>query len=124
MTEHVTKDLTDSQNRDLWFTLPPQRSLLVSWLFSAIPIPILKFPIFYSSSSYCIFLSSFFSRFCLLLTIVIPFKRFFCLFVCLFVLFVEKSIVQRAATTILVREKCDQNAVHAIQILSCIDCRD
>ena len=34
-----------SQNRDLWFTLPPQRSL-VSWLSSAIPIPILKFPIF------------------------------------------------------------------------------
>ena len=32
-------------NRDLWFTLPPQRSLLVLWLFSAIPIPILKFPI-------------------------------------------------------------------------------
>ena len=27
-----------SQNRDLWFTLPPQQSLLVSWLFSAIPI--------------------------------------------------------------------------------------
>ena len=52
MTEHVTKDLTESQNRDLWFTLPPQRSLLVSWLFSAIPIPILKFPIFYSSSVY------------------------------------------------------------------------
>ena len=41
---------TESQNRDLWFTLPPQRSLLVLWLFSAIPIPILKFPIFYSSS--------------------------------------------------------------------------
>ena len=37
---------TESQNRDLWFTLPPQRSLLVLWLFSAIPIPILKFPIF------------------------------------------------------------------------------
>ena len=35
-----------SQNRDLWFTLPSQRSLLVSWHFSAIPIPILKFPIF------------------------------------------------------------------------------
>ena len=34
-----------SQNRDLWFTLPPQRSLLVLWLFSAIPIPILKLPI-------------------------------------------------------------------------------
>ena len=31
-----------SQNRDLWFTLPPQRSLLVSWLFSAISIPCLK----------------------------------------------------------------------------------
>ena len=42
--------MTESQNRDLWFTLPPQRSLLVLWLFSAIPIPILKFPIFYSSS--------------------------------------------------------------------------
>ena len=41
---------TESQNRNLWFTLPPQRSLLVLWLFSAIPIPILKFPIFYSSS--------------------------------------------------------------------------
>ena len=35
-----------SQNRDLWFALPPQRSLLVWWLFLAIPIPILKFPIF------------------------------------------------------------------------------
>ena len=35
-----------SQNRDLWFALPPQQSLLVWWLFSAIPIPILKFPIF------------------------------------------------------------------------------
>ena len=35
-----------SQNRDLWFTLSPQRSLLVLWLFSEIPIPILKFPIF------------------------------------------------------------------------------
>jgi len=31
-----------SQNRHLWFTLPPQRSLLISWLFSAIPIPCLK----------------------------------------------------------------------------------
>ena len=39
-----------SQNRDLWFTLTSQQSLLVWWLFSAIPIPILKFPIFYSSS--------------------------------------------------------------------------
>ena len=49
-----------SQNRDLWFTLPPQRSLLVLWLFSAIPSCFvaffsdpyshLKFPIFYSSS--------------------------------------------------------------------------
>ena len=38
--------MTESQNRDLWFTLPPQRFLLVWWLFSAIPIPILKFPIF------------------------------------------------------------------------------
>ena len=37
---------TKSQNRDLWFVLPPQQSLLVLWLFSAIPIPILKFPIF------------------------------------------------------------------------------
>ena len=37
--------MIESQNRDLWFTLPPQRSLLVSWLLSAIPIPILKFPI-------------------------------------------------------------------------------
>ena len=36
-----------SQNRDLWFTLPPQRSLIVSWLFSVIPIPL---SIFYSSS--------------------------------------------------------------------------
>ena len=44
ITEHVTKDLC--QNRDLWFTLPPQRSLLVSWLFSAIPIPILNFQFF------------------------------------------------------------------------------
>jgi len=26
----------------LWFTLPPQQSPLVSWLFSAIPIPCLK----------------------------------------------------------------------------------
>ena len=26
----------------MWFTLPPQRSLLVFWLFSAIPIPCLK----------------------------------------------------------------------------------
>jgi len=26
----------------LWFTLPPQWSLLVSWLFSVIPIPCLK----------------------------------------------------------------------------------
>ena len=42
--------MTESQNRDLWFTLPPQQPLLVLWLFSAIPIPILKFPIFYSSS--------------------------------------------------------------------------
>jgi len=41
-----------SQNRDLWFTLPPQRSLLVSWLFSAIPIPILKFSFFYYTSYY------------------------------------------------------------------------
>ena len=38
--------MTESQNRDLWFALPPQRSLFVLWLFSAIPIPILKFPIF------------------------------------------------------------------------------
>ena len=55
-TESQNRDLwctlppTESQNRDLWFTLLPQRSLLVWWLFSAIPIPILKFPIFYSSS--------------------------------------------------------------------------
>jgi len=33
-------------NRDLWFTLPPQRSLLVTWLFSVIPILILKFSFF------------------------------------------------------------------------------
>jgi len=39
-----------SQNRDLWFTLPPQRFLLVSWLFSAIPIPLSKFSIFYYTS--------------------------------------------------------------------------
>jgi len=38
-----------SQNRDLWFTLPPQRSLLVSWFFSAIPIPCLKILFFYHS---------------------------------------------------------------------------
>jgi len=38
-----------SQNRDLRFTLPPQRSLLVSWLFSAIPILLLKFSIFYNT---------------------------------------------------------------------------
>ena len=38
--------MTESQNRDLWFTLPPQRSLLVLWLFSVIPIPILKFQFF------------------------------------------------------------------------------
>ena len=44
--------MTESQNRDLWFTLPPQRSLLVWWLFSAIPIPILKFLIFYLSNLY------------------------------------------------------------------------
>ena len=44
--------MTESQNRDLWFTLPPQQSLLVLWIFSAIPIPILKFLIFYSSSIY------------------------------------------------------------------------
>ena len=31
-----------SQNRDLWFTLPPQRSLLGSWLFLAIPISYFK----------------------------------------------------------------------------------
>jgi len=36
--------------RDLWFTLPSQRSLLVSWLFSAIPILLLKFSIFYYTS--------------------------------------------------------------------------
>ena len=59
-TESQNRDLsftllpTESQNRDLWFTLPPQRSLLVLWLFSAIPIPILKFPIF-NSSSLCTF---------------------------------------------------------------------
>jgi len=34
-------------NRDLWFTSPPQRSLLVFWLFSVIPIFAFKFPIFY-----------------------------------------------------------------------------
>jgi len=39
-----------SQNRDFWFTLPPQRSLLVSWLFSAIPIPCLKILFFHHSS--------------------------------------------------------------------------
>jgi len=33
--------------RDLWFTLPPH---LVSWLFSAIPIPCLKILFFYHSS--------------------------------------------------------------------------
>ena len=38
--------MTEGQNRDLWFALPPQRFLLVWWLFSVIPIPILKFPIF------------------------------------------------------------------------------
>ena len=31
-----------SQNRDLWFTLSPQQSLLVSRLFSVIPISCLK----------------------------------------------------------------------------------
>ena len=39
-----------SQNRDLWFTLPPQQSFLVSWLFSVIPIPCLKFLFFYYST--------------------------------------------------------------------------
>jgi len=38
---------SQSQNRDLWFTLPPQQSPLVSWLFSVIPIVLLKFSIFY-----------------------------------------------------------------------------
>jgi len=35
---------SQSQNRDLWFTWPPQRSLLVLWLFSAILL--LKFSTF------------------------------------------------------------------------------
>jgi len=43
-------DESQSQNRDLWFTLSPQRSLLVSWLFLAIPILLLKFSIFYYTS--------------------------------------------------------------------------
>jgi len=38
-----------SQNRDLWFTLPPQWSLLVSWLFSVISIPCLKIFFYHSS---------------------------------------------------------------------------
>jgi len=41
---------SQSQNTDLWFKLPPQRSLLVSWLFSEIPILLLKFSIFYYTS--------------------------------------------------------------------------
>ena len=44
-----------SQNRDLWFTLPPQRSLLVLWLFLAIPISYFKFKIFNMSSIYIIY---------------------------------------------------------------------
>ena len=42
--------MTESQNRDLWFTLPPQQSLLVSWLFSVIPISYFKNSNFYSYS--------------------------------------------------------------------------
>ena len=54
--------MTESQNRDLWFALPPQRSLLVWWLFSAIPIHIVKFPIFihlylYGSAAFLILVS-------------------------------------------------------------------
>ena len=60
--------MTESQNRDLWFTLPPQRSLLVLWLFSAIPIPILKFQIFYSSSKITSHMKCFFLEFSQCLT--------------------------------------------------------
>jgi len=49
-TNEVLIRVLQSQNRDLWYTLPPQRSHLVSWLFSAIPIPLLKFSIFYYTS--------------------------------------------------------------------------
>ena len=47
-------------NSDLWFTLPPQRSLPFSWIFSAIPIPCLRklfFIIFYASSSNLYFMA-------------------------------------------------------------------
>ena len=43
-----------NQNKGLGFTLPPQRSLLVSRLFSAIPIPCLKI-LFFNHSSLCSF---------------------------------------------------------------------
>jgi len=38
----------------MWFTLPPQQFLLVSWLFSVIPIPGSKI-LFFNHSSLCAF---------------------------------------------------------------------
>ena len=43
-----------SQIRDLWFTVPPQQSLLVSQFYLAIPISCLKF-LFVQHSSFCAF---------------------------------------------------------------------
>ena len=40
---------TESQNRELWFTLPPQQPLLVSWVFQWSLFPFWKFSMFYSS---------------------------------------------------------------------------